>query len=169
MTRSNPGPPLKLVRFEAQFAAAILAWVQDSQDALAWANLPEPPSDPSIFSTWHQEPGVRPYVLTESGVAVAYGEMWEDLAANEIELARIVVAPARRGQGIGRALVDRMLAECSSAASPVAFVRVRPGEAAALACYRSAGFAQVSPAAESLYNVGQPVEYVWLSRRLSTT
>jgi [ribosomal protein S18]-alanine N-acetyltransferase len=169
MTRSKPGPPPELVSFEARFAPAILAWAQDPADALAWANLREAPRDPSIFSAWHREPGVRPAVLLENGLPVAYGEVWAESAADEIELGRIIVAPARRGRGIARVLVDHLLASAPASAAALAFVRVQPGNVAALACYRRAGFRKVSPAAASLYNSGQPVEYVWLSRRLSTT
>ncbi|HEX4145617.1 MAG TPA: GNAT family N-acetyltransferase [Pirellulales bacterium] len=168
MTGSNAEHRLELVAFEIQFASAILAWAQHADDALAWANLAEPPRDPSIFSTWHQQPGVRPYVLLDGGAAVAYGEIWQEPGGDEIELARIIVAPARRGRGIGRLLVEHLLAQ-SEGSKSAAFVRVRPGNLAALACYRRAGFAPVSSAAASLYNVGQPVEYVWLSHQLSPT
>jgi ribosomal protein S18 acetylase RimI-like enzyme len=159
---------LKLVGFEIHFALAILAWVQDADTALAWANLRQPPGDLSIFFAWHREPGVRPYVLLDDGLPVAYGETWDDPAAGEIELARIRVAPARRNQGVGRIMVDRLLAKTSGSTPTAVFVRVRPGNAAALACYRRAGFAQVSPADAEVYNAGQPVEYVWLVRRPPT-
>jgi hypothetical protein len=43
------------------------------------------------------------------------------------------------------------------------FLRVHPGNIAALRCYAAAGFELVEPDQAAVWNVGQPVGYVWLS------
>jgi len=57
------------------------------------------------LARWHAEPDVVPFALElDDGEVVGYGELWEDREEDEAELARLVVDPARRGRGHGRAL-----------------------------------------------------------------
>ncbi|MGI3223421.1 GNAT family N-acetyltransferase [Streptomyces sp. GTA36] len=44
-------------------------------------------------------------LLVEDERPVAYGELWFDAEEDEVELARIIVAPDARGRGLGRVLV----------------------------------------------------------------
>jgi ribosomal protein S18 acetylase RimI-like enzyme len=109
---------------------------------------------------------VRPYVLREGGVLLGYGELWVDDDEREVELARIIVRPERRGHGVGRLLVSRLLEKAVQTGHPAALVRVVPENGAALACYRAAGFAPVSGGERRRFNEEQPLEYVWLRRAL---
>ena len=120
----------------------------------------------SVVSAWHADPGVRPFVLVRSGVLLGYGEVWIDEEEREVELARIIVRPERRGRGLGRLLVRLLLEQAAQTGYQTAFVRVAPGNAAALACYRHAGLAPVSEEERQAFNEGQPLEYVWLRREL---
>jgi len=120
----------------------------------------------SVFSAWHADPGVRSFVLIRSGVLLGYGEVWIDAEEREVELARIIVPPERRGERLGRLLVTLLLEQASQTGYQAAFVRVAPGNAAALACYRHAGFAPVSAEERLAFNAGQPLEYEWLRRVL---
>lgn len=63
---------------------------------------------------------------------------------DEAELANFAVAPARRGQGIGRRLLYDFLVAAGGAASTVAFLEVRPSNAAALRLYRAFGFEELA-------------------------
>lgn len=45
---------------------------------------------------------------------------------------------------------------------PAVFLRVRPGNEAALRCYGAAGFQRLSANDEQVFNLGQPVAYVWM-------
>jgi hypothetical protein len=47
------------------------------------------------------------------------------------------------------------------------FLRVRPGNDRAVACYRAAGFARLDPDTENTWNDGQPVAYLWMAHRPS--
>jgi ribosomal protein S18 acetylase RimI-like enzyme len=75
----------------------------------------------------------------------------------------LIVAPARRGQGLGGRLV-RLLVELARAAYPTIALRVAPDNVVAQRCYLRAGFVRASAEDEAEWNQGQPVEYVWMTR-----
>ena len=87
---------------------------------------------------------------------VGYGEVWHDPAAGEAELARILVAPDRRGRGVGRRLVALLADRARAAGFDAIWLRVVADNRAAIACYRAAGFVRASAAEESAFNEGQP-------------
>lgn len=88
--------------------------------------------------------------------------MWCDPEEGEAELARIIVAPGVRGRGVGRRLVRGLAELALRVGYTEIFLRVHPGNAAALRCYRGAGFLPVDPALAAEWNTPQPVAYVWL-------
>ena len=92
----------------------------------------------------------------------AYGELWVDDDEAEVELARLIVDPAERRQGLGQSLATG-LAELARSRYPQVFLRVHPDNIAARRCYAAAGFEPVEPDQATAWNAGQPVDYVWLS------
>jgi ribosomal protein S18 acetylase RimI-like enzyme len=155
--------------YEQEFGPKVIQWASAPKVALAWRSLANPPNDPSIFGRWHAEQGVRAYVLLLDQTLVAYGETWEEKESEslDIEVAGVIVAPALRGRGIGRTLVEHLLSTVKGPLPRTAFVRVRPDNAAAIRCYHHAGFHAVSPDERRAYNADQPTEYVWMSRPVS--
>lgn len=71
-------------------------------------------------------------------VGVALG--WA--VAGELEVSVVAVSPTRRRAGVGRALVEALLEGARALGASTAFLDVRAGNAAALALYRAAGFAE---------------------------
>ncbi|HEX5995346.1 MAG TPA: GNAT family N-acetyltransferase, partial [Jiangellales bacterium] len=80
---------------------------------------------------------------------------------HEVELARLIVDPVRRGRGIGRTLVTE-LATVAAAQYPDVFMRVHPENMAALRSYAAAGFGPVAPELAAEWNAPQPIAYTWL-------
>ena len=74
----------------------------------------------------------------------------------------MIVAPDRRGRGIGRLFVGRLADRARASGFGEVWIRVVPTNAAALACYAHAGFLRASPEQEAAFNHGQPREYVWM-------
>ena len=156
-----------LERFRQRHAAEVAGWAATPEEARWWGgHATQWPVDASALSAWHADPDVRPYVLVDAGTPAGYGEVWVDEEEQEVELGRIIVAPERRGQGLGRLLVSLLLEQAAQTGYPAAFVRVAPDNAAALACYAGAGFAPVTPDERRRFNEGQPVAYAWLRREL---
>lgn len=79
--------------------------------------------------------------LDTGGSLLAY---WVAMAGvDELHLLNITVAPAHQRQGHGRALVRRVIALAGRLGHPCLLLEVRQGNLAALALYRSLGFAQM--------------------------
>lgn len=64
-------------------------------------------------------------------------------AADEVELLNLAVAPAARGQGIGRTLVETVLTDATQWGAAAVFLEVRASNEAARRLYDSVGFAEV--------------------------
>jgi RimJ/RimL family protein N-acetyltransferase len=146
----------------------VASWAASDAEVRRWAGSdPGWPVDVSVFARWHAEPDVQPYVLSDGGDPVGYGEIWIDEPEQEVELARIIVSPDHRGRGLGQRLVRLLLEKASLGGLPDAFVRVVPENESALACYRGAGFSPVPEPERKEFNRGQPVDYVWMHHPLA--
>ena len=102
---------LALRDFRQDDAATVLGWVQSAGEALVWASVPFLRLSPAVFEEWHALPGVLPCVAQVAHELCAYGQVVEDRAEDEAELARVIVAPERRGQGLGREFVTLLAIE----------------------------------------------------------
>lgn len=152
----------QLVPFDRADAATVLSWATTPQEREAWASITDPDPADSVFDRWHAEPGVRPFGFLEADRLVAYGEIWEDLEEHEAELARLIVDPAVRGRGIGRALVRLLADRASELGYGAIWARVVASNTAAMKAYSAAGFVRTTPEDESRFNELQPRAYVWM-------
>ena len=156
-----------LREFRGSDAREIARWPGSLEEVRRWAGSdPGWPVDVAVFGRWHADPDVRPYVICEGKKQIGYGEVWVDEPEQEVELARIIVSPDKRGRGVGRRLVRLLLDRAALAGLPEAFVRVVPENGAAIGCYRGAGFSPVSEPEREVFNRGQPVDYFWMHHPL---
>ena len=154
--------PLRLRPFPADSASVVSGWATTDEEVVMWCGHPAAPVPPEQINAWAREDGVQPFGLYRGGRLVAYGELWVDDGEAEVELARLIVAPSERGQGLGRRLAAG-LGGLARSRYPRVFLRVHPGNIAARHCYAAAGFQPVEPDQAAAWNASQPVEYVWLS------
>jgi ribosomal protein S18 acetylase RimI-like enzyme len=153
---------LRLRPFPADLAGVVSGWATTDEEVLLWCGHAVAPVSAGQISAWAGEEGVQPFGLYRGERLVAYGELWVDDDEAEVELARLIVDPAERRQGLGQSLATG-LAELARSRYPRVFLRVHPDNIAARRCYAAAGFEPVEPDQATAWNVGQPVDYVWLS------
>jgi len=153
---------LQLRSFPAELADVVSSWARTDEEVLMWCGAAAAPVSAEQISAWARDDGVQPFGLYRGQRLVGYGELWVDNEEAEVELARLIVDPGERRQGLGRYLAAG-LASLAGLRHPRVFLRVRPGNVAALRCYAAAGFEPVEPDQAAAWNVGQPADYIWLS------
>lgn len=155
---------LHLRGFSPQHTASIITWPQSITEARWWAGPQTSwPIPMEAVQRWHDDPEVHPYILSNGATLLGYGELWVDAVEQEVELARLIIAPEHRGQGVGVSLVRLLLEKVNRTDYPRAFLRVVPDNHVAITCYRRAGFTPVSSDDQQSFNYGQPIEYLWMS------
>jgi ribosomal protein S18 acetylase RimI-like enzyme len=155
---------LELVRYDGSCADAVVGWCAGSPFSSEW--VPPARTDPdAVLAGWLEDPDISGFLLLRSGEPVAYGELWLEPDDAEAELAHLVVDPARRRQGLGRALAVALVDRARAEGQTNIFLRVHPDNDVAVACYASAGFVRCSPEEEAEFNAGQPATYRWMRHR----
>lgn len=150
---------MELRPFDVADAAIVAGWPTSPDEAAMWCGRRD--VDAEVVAGWSAEPDVTAFTLVDHGDPIGYGELWIDHDEAGVELARLIVAPSRRGAGVGRVLVAALAAQALRH-YPMVFLRVHPANTRALRCYAGAGFTQVSADRAGEWNNGQPVAYVWL-------
>ncbi|MEO3815991.1 GNAT family N-acetyltransferase [Plantactinospora sp. B24E8] len=150
---------MQLRPFPVDLAATVAAWATSPKEAAMWCGHTDGPVPAEKVAGWAVGDDVQTFGLYDGDDLVAYGELWSDKEEAESELARLIVDPRRRGQGVGQRLVAELTARSTY---PSVLLRVHPDNHAALRCYAAARFTRVSPEQEAEWNAPQPVPYVWL-------
>jgi ribosomal-protein-alanine N-acetyltransferase len=99
------------------------------------------PWSPAAFAPLVENPAVYFVVAECDGVVAGYLVTW--FAADEGEIGNVAVAPAARGRGVGRVLVDAGLAEAARRGAATVYLEVRESNAVARRLYAGCGFAEV--------------------------
>ena len=157
--RDRLSTDVDLARFDPADAATVSGWARTPEEVRAWCSEPSAPVPPARIAAWGEPDDVRAFAGRVDGALVAYGELWLD--DEEVELARLVVAPEHRGRGRGRRLVLALTERAREHAAAVC-LRVRPEHAVARRCYERAGYRRATPEQERAWNEGQPTAYVWM-------
>lgn len=122
----------------------MLAWAPDADATRLWAGptIGFPVSPEQLWDNLHHAPGAAFVLCTDtSGEVVGFGQVMtrEDGFAH---LARIIVAPAWRGQGLGRVLCEQLMQIAPTFLPVHAFsLYVYPENRRARSLYRKLGFA----------------------------
>ncbi|GAA2999544.1 GNAT family N-acetyltransferase [Streptosporangium longisporum] len=152
--------------FTEAHAATVAGWPTSAREVEMWCARTDFPLSPRIVTGWRLDQDVRSHLLfdgpSDEGDPLGYGELWLDTEEDEVELARLIVAPGARGRGVGRELVRALTVLARDTGLADVFMRVHPDNDRALRCYRGAGFLPVDPALAATWNAPQPVDYVWL-------
>src|SRR5574344_315152 len=134
------------------------------EDVLAVSSL-----EMASFTTPYPEKEIR-YELKENPVAELYVAMKDEELVGYIDfmitfdsatISRIAVVDSSRRQGVGQALLDKMVEVCKKQKDPVSFLtlEVRPSNAAALALYKKNDWKQVT-VKKGYYDDGEDAIYM---------
>jgi RimJ/RimL family protein N-acetyltransferase len=157
---------MPLHRFDPAGAALVASWAVGEEEVRSWWAVEGGAVAAEAVVAWSETDDVEAYLFAEAdaGPDVAYGELWLDHEEGDLELAHLVVAPERRGRGVGRAFV-RALAEHARQAHPelsLVVLRVQPQNARAIRAYLAAGFVAVPADEQDTWNQGQRAVYHWM-------
>jgi ribosomal protein S18 acetylase RimI-like enzyme len=153
--------------FDNAQAALVASWAVGDEVVRAWCAVEGHAVPADVVAGWSRADDVEAYLFTEAdggGRYVAYGELWLDDDEGEVELARLLVAPDRRGQGVGRLLVRELVGQARLGHPELSQVilRVRPENAQAIRAYSAAGFVDVPPDQQATWNEPQRFAYRWM-------
>lgn len=95
---------------------------------------------------------------------VGYVDFW--LVGGEVSILNVACDPERRRRGLGRSLLDVVIARATEAECHAVFLEVRRSNAAGLALYRAAGFHQVG--IRKAYYADNNEDAIVMSRRLDS-
>jgi L-amino acid N-acyltransferase YncA len=132
----------------------------------------EPPDEAEMMRRFRElAEGGFPYLVAECGGAVrgyAYAGLYRTRVAYRYTLEdSIYIAPEFHGRGIGRALLDRMLAEATAAGfRQMVAVIGDNAQLASIALHRAAGFRPVGTFEAVGYKFGRWLDTVLMQRAL---
>ena len=153
---------MELRRFDNELTVSVASWATSAQEVGLLTGRDIFPFPAESKASWRRTADdIEAYLLYQDQVPVGYGELWLDEEEDEVELARIIVAPAFRGRGFGAQLVRSLLVPALAVGYASVFLRVRPENERAIRTYRRVGFEPVADALAAEWNVPQPVKYAW--------
>jgi ribosomal protein S18 acetylase RimI-like enzyme len=156
---------VSLETFDPVHAEQVAGWAVGDEVVRAWCAVEGDRVPAEVVAGWSRADDVEAFVLRDDdGAAVAYGELWLDDEEGEVELARLLVAPERRGRGVGRVLTRALSARArvTHPELPAVILRVRPENEPAIRCYTGAGFVAVPEDEQATWNEGQRFAYHWM-------
>src|SRR5262245_43097461 len=155
---------VQLRPFDPALAEQITTWTTSADEVNAWSSRFDDQVPPEVIVGWSRADDVEAYVGVVDATVVAYGELWLDPDEGEVELARLLLEPSRRGRGLGKELTRSLVERAwqSHPELPHVILRVRPDNAVARHAYVGAGFVELDAAEAKVWNEGQPTDYVWM-------
>jgi ribosomal protein S18 acetylase RimI-like enzyme len=148
--------------FDGEYAAAVADWAVTAHEVSLLCERDEFPFPAELLTSWPKvADDIKSYLFLDGETPVGYGELWLDDEEDEVELARIIVAPQYRGKGLGVQLVQALLVPAVDSGYADVFLRVRPENEVAIRTYERVGFKPVDAALAAEWNVPQPIDYAW--------
>ena len=86
----------------------------------------------------NDNPYARLFVFEENGTVLGYADLW--IMFEQAQIANLAAAREAQGRGIGRALMNRCLAEAEAEGCEVISLEVRVSNERAISLYSKSGF-----------------------------
>ena len=123
--------------------STVLRWITSAEELKMWGGdqLTWPPDEEKTWREIGAEGGNTFTLLDEEGTIAGFGQVLA-LEPGAAHLGRIIVSPALRGQGVGRALVGQLITAALERHHPEQItLNVYTYNTPAIDLYRSLGFA----------------------------
>jgi ribosomal protein S18 acetylase RimI-like enzyme len=129
----------------------VASWIRSQRDCALWAGPAVPfPLDTSALADQIGMAGATNVALDDGLGLAAFGQALPKAPCRS-HLARVIVRPDVRGQGIGTTLVEALLSRAAEAGATVATLNVYRDNLAAAALYAGLGFVRAErPSGEHL-------------------
>jgi len=102
----------QLIPYEPKHLIRLFEWAKTPEDLHAFAATSfEYPLRKEQFSDYPACFNAHAFWLTEENEAIGFGDIVRDDSRQEYRLARIIVAPEKRGQGYGKLLTKHLVHE----------------------------------------------------------
>lgn len=108
--------------------------------AVEKASFPSPWSE-SLFIEEMDNPLAHYIILLENGGTIGYAGFW--LIIGEAQITNIAILPDKRGKGLGRMLVEKLIAKAACEAAENIYLEVRKSNIKAQNLYKILGFEMV--------------------------
>ncbi len=124
-------------------------WDVEDAHALETALFPDPWSVETFWSELAHVPETRHYLVARDGTAlVGYAGLaaagGHGAHGGQADVQTLAVAPAAQGRGLGRRLLDALVAEARRRGATEVLLEVRAENAPAQALYAGAGFERIA-------------------------
>jgi ribosomal protein S18 acetylase RimI-like enzyme len=131
---------LSLRRFRPEDDAALISWVRSAEELRMFAGAGLTwPLDTAQLDLIRSDPEMVAYTAELDGVPVGHFQIRRH-PPGSARLARVIVDPARRGEGLGRALLEAAIQEAQRRGFVHMDLHVYADNAAARALYTALGF-----------------------------
>ncbi len=102
------------------------------------------------------------YLLALDGdKVIGYAGAW--LVCDEAQITNVAVLPQYRNKGVGRQMMQHMIADCAQRGAAAMTLEVRPSNARALHLYESLGFKSAGRRRGYYEDNGEDAEIMWLT------
>ncbi|MCG2586226.1 GNAT family N-acetyltransferase [Massilia sp. TS11] len=120
----------------------LCSWIPDAAACLRWAGpqLAWPFDPDQLAERLHQPRGASCVLADAGGHMLGFGQYWV-WEPGAVHLGRLLIDPARRGQGLGRSLLTHLMPAAVQATGAASItLRVYRNNTPALALYQALGF-----------------------------
>lgn len=136
---------LRLRPFVPADDAGLISWLRTAEELYVFTGPRLSfPLDSAQLDEIRADAAITPFTATENGTAVGHIELVSTAPARA-RIARVLVDPARQGEGLGEQLLRAVLAEARERGIRMLTLRVIPTNSRAIALYEKLGF---TPAGE---------------------
>jgi ribosomal protein S18 acetylase RimI-like enzyme len=154
---------MELREFEGVHTALVAGWATSAAEVGLLAGRAEYPFPVELLDSWRKvDDDIQPYLYFDGERPIGYAELWLDADEDEVELARIILAPDVRGKGLGPVFVRALLGPALDSGYSDVFLRVRPDNVPAIRTYERVGFLRVADELAAEWNKAQPIAYTWM-------